>query len=179
MLVDFYGYATDCTVSGHIDLGSSRLSEFLERNDEIVVQRATLLGLRGEQPSSVARLTLRRDELFAAEARMPAGAAAATSERRIHTVRHLVRLVCGPYEFLGELHALPGAPPMRALLNRRSMVPLTGCVAIFDRGGNSEIRRAPVVVANGALIDVAEPARIEDLEPALAARLTELMGHAG
>ena len=179
MLVDFYGYAGDCTVSGQVELNGLRLSEFMEREESIVVQRATLVGLRGEQAVTAGRLTLDRDDFIGAETGNSGAGRPLASERRIHTVRHMVRLVSGPYEFIGELHALPGAPPMRALLNRRSMVPLTDAFAIFDRGGETEIRRAPVVVVNGALIDAAEPARIEDLEPSLVARLHEMAGQAG
>jgi hypothetical protein len=172
MALNFFAYASDCTVSGRVDLAGTRLSQYLETNEQLVVEDATLHGLRGEAPARAGRVTLQRHEIYAAEA-LAGAAGDARNSRRIHTVRHVMRFVSGPYTFVGELHALPGAQPLRSLLHRRSMVPLTQCAVVFARAGVSEVRRAAVVVLNGSLIDNAEPARIEDLGSALAAELAE------
>ncbi|MDP8905314.1 MAG: hypothetical protein M3N29_08360 [Chloroflexota bacterium] len=165
MQVDFYGYAGDCTISGRLDLTAGRLSEMLERADGIVVHGATLTGLHGEPERRLAQLTLGREDLFAVEATEPPPGGA----RRIHMVRHLIRLHCGPYTVLGELHALPGAPPLRGMLARRSVVPLTACTVTFARAGRLELRRAPVVIVNGWRIDRAEPASVDDFDAGRAA----------
>jgi hypothetical protein len=178
MVVDFYGYTGDCTVSGQVELGEARLAEYLEKNGELIVKNATLNGLNGEHPSSAGRLNLWHDDIYAAEARAPRSTGDLAAGRRIHTVRHVVRMVCGPYTIFGELHALPGARPLESLLRRRSMVPLTDCVVLFARAGTREVRRAPVVVVNGALIDAAEPGRLEDLGPGFAVELVEPQGQA-
>lgn len=172
MALNFFAYVGDCTVSGRVNLGGARLSQYLETNEQLVVEDATLHGLRGETTARAGKVTLQRHEIYAAEAL--AGAAGDTrNSRRIHTVRHVVRFVSGPYTFVGELHTLPGAQPLRSLMHRRSMVPLTNCAVVFARAGKSEVRRAAVVVVNGALIDIAEPARIDELGSALAAELAE------
>jgi hypothetical protein len=159
MQVDFYGYTGDCTVSGRLEITGRRLSEMLESAEDLAITDATLRGFRGEPAARLSQLTLGREDLFAVEASDPARDG---SSRRIHTVRHLVRLVCGRYTIVGELHALPGAPPLRAMLHRRSVVPLTNCTVSFERAGEVEVRRAQVVIVNGWRIDGAETVSLDE-----------------
>jgi len=158
MLVEIFGYAGDCTISGRLDMAGGRLTDLLEGASDVVVLDARLHGLGGEPVERVERLKLGRADLFAVEAGGPAGSDA----RRIHTVRHLVRFACGRYTIIGELHALPGARPLATLLAHRTMVPLTDCHVIYERDGEEEVRRAAVVIVNGLRIDTAEQIGLDD-----------------
>ena len=160
MLVDFFAYAGDCTVSGRIDLAAGRLSDRLDRAEDVVIHGARLHGFVDEPVAQVEKLRLGREDLFAVEATDVSGG----DGRRIHTVRHLVRFLCGRYRFIGELHTLPGAPPLQAVMARRSMVPLTNAVAFFDRDGSAEVRRVAVLIVNGRRIERAELIGLDDPE---------------
>ena len=158
MLVDFFGYAGDCTISGRLDMTEGRLTDLLEGTSVVIVLDARLHGFGGEPIEHVERLRLGRADLFAVEAAGTAGSDA----RRIHTVRHLVRFACGRYTIIGELHALPGARPLATLLAHRTMVPLTDCHVIYERDGAEEVRRAAVVIVNGLRIDSADEIGLDD-----------------
>lgn len=159
MQVDFYGYKGDCTVSGRLEVADRRLSEMLEHAEDLLITDVTLRGFRGEPAAKLSQLTLGREDLYAVEASDPSSYG---SGRRIHTVRHLVRFRCGQYTIVGELHALPGAPPLRAMLHRRSVVPLTNCTVTFERAGQDEIRRPAVVIINGWRIDAADTVSLDE-----------------
>jgi hypothetical protein len=166
MRIDFRGYAGDCTILGQIETDSARLSDALDRADEVVIHDATLHSLAGEQAMYTGEMVLKRDDLFAIEALTPPPG---NDQRRVRMVRHALRARLGPYTCFGELHALPGVPPLRTLLVRRTMIPLTNCLVHFRRGGQDEFRRAPLMIHNGRLIEHVELATAEQLENELAA----------
>jgi hypothetical protein len=162
------GYAGDCTVTGRMEL-EGRLSDALDRSDEIVLSDASLLSLADGRRIDLPELTLERDDLFAVEGH---GSPAGEDQRRVRMVRHLLQLQLGPYTCYGELHSLPGAAPLRALVARRTMVPLTSCVLVFRRGDEDEIRRVPMLVVNGARIDHVEEVTMQQVENEIAALAT-------
>ncbi len=166
MRIDFQGYAGDCTITGQIDTGGQRLSDALDQADEVVIHDAHLHSLAGEQEMSTGELVLRRDDLFAIEALTPPPT---NEQRRVRMVRHALRMQLGPYVVFGEFHALPGAAPLRTLLVRRTMIPLTNCLVHFRRAGRDEFQRARLLIINGHLIEHVELATTEQLENELAA----------
>jgi hypothetical protein len=165
MRIDFKGYAGDCTIAGQIETNGQRVSDALDQAEEVVVHEATLHSLAGASEMYTGEIVLRRDDLFAVEARGPSG----SEQRRVRTVRHALRVELGPYTCFGELHTLPGVQPLRTLLVRRTMVPLTNCLVHFRRGGSDEFRRAPLLIVNGSLIRHVEMATTDQLEHELAA----------
>ena len=166
MLISFQGYAGDCTIAGQIELDGARLSDALDRVDELVVHDATLHSLADGRQMGAAEMVLRRDDLFAIEGH---GAPPGNDQRRVRTVRHVLRLKLGPYTCFGELHTLPGVAPLRTLLVRRTMVPLTNCVLHFRRDGGDVFRRMPLLIVNGHQIEQVEEATTEQLENEFAA----------
>lgn len=166
MRISFQGYAGDCTIAGQIELDGMRLSDALDRMDEVVVHEATLHSLADGRQMHAGEMVLRRDDLFAIEG---SGGSPANEQRRVRTVRHVLRVQLGPYTCFGELHTLPGVAPLRTLLVRRTMVPLTNCLLHFVRNGRDEFRRMPLLVVNGRQIEQAEEATAEQLENELAA----------
>jgi hypothetical protein len=165
MRIDFIGYADDCTVAGQIEFDGGRLSDLLARAAELVVHDATLHSLRTGQRIRAGRIVLTSDDLLAVEGRGPSG----SEQRRVRTMRHLLRATLGPYVVFGDMHTLPGVEPLRLLLMRRTMVPLTNCAIHFQRAGHDEIARAAVLIVNGALIDRVEAATDQQLENEFAA----------
>lgn len=173
MRISFQGYAGDCTIGGEIELEGNRLSDALDRADEVVVHDATLNSLADNRQTYAGEMVLRRDDLFAIEGH---GGGGGDDQRRVRTVRHALRLRLGPYTCFGELHALPGVAPLRTLLVRRTMVPMTNCLLHFQRDGRDEFRRMPLLIVNGRQIEQVEEATTDQLENELAA-LAETDSH--
>lgn len=165
MHIGFQGYAGDCTITGKIEVNEARLSDALDRMDQLAIHDATLHSLGGAQAMYAGEMVLRRDDLFAVEA---SGELPTNEQRRVRTVRHALRLKLGPYVCYGEMHALPGVAPLRTILVRRTMVPLTNCLLRFRRGETDEFRRLPMLIVNGRLIDHVEETTTEELENELA-----------
>jgi hypothetical protein len=165
MRTRFRGYAADCTISGYVDLPAARLSDSLERTDLLLVHDARLRSLEGAREIAAGDVTLHRSELLAVQADGPAG----DRQKRVRTVRYPLRVQTGPYVILGNLHALPGMPPLRALLTRRTMVPLTSCRVVFRRDGRPVVHRAALVIVNGPLIKAVALTTAGQLESELAA----------
>ncbi|HWH36491.1 MAG TPA: hypothetical protein VNT28_01765 [Candidatus Limnocylindrales bacterium] len=171
MRVDFCGYSGDCTIHGQIDLPASRLSDALNREPQLVVHDVVLRSL--EQPSEMSAGDQAFDiaDLFAVEAPVPAG----DEQRRIRTVRELLRVEAGPYVIYGEMHSLPGIGGLRTFHARRGMVPMTQCQAIFERHGRLEVVATPFLLVNSRLVDhvdVATPEQYgEEVETRAAAAL--------
>jgi len=165
MRIDFRGYAGDCTIAGQIETGGLRLSDALDHADEVVIHDATLHSLANAQQMYAGEMVLKRDDLFVIEALTPPPA---NEQRRVRMVRHALRAELGPYTCFGEVHALPGVAPLRTLLVRRTMIPLTNCILHFRRGGRDEFHRAPLLIINGRQISHVEMATAEQLENELA-----------
>ena len=165
MRIDFRGYAGDCTLTGQIELEGERLSDALNRSDQLVVHDAVLCALANGRELAVGLVVLGREDLFAVEAEAPAG----DDRRRVRTVRHAMRAHAGPYVIFGEIHALPGVAPQRIFAERRAMTPLTNCVIVFERNGAKQTRRAPLVLVNGQLLEAIDLATAEELDDELAA----------
>jgi hypothetical protein len=168
MRIRLRGYAGDCTVTGDMDLDGVRLSDALNRLDELVVRDASLESLADGRSLDLPEVALRRDDIFAVE--VP-DAPPGEGQRRVRMVRHLLQLRMGPYTCVGELHALPGVAPLRTLLVRRTMVPLTNCTLAYERDGRPEIQRMPMLIVNAGHIDHAEEASSEQVVDTLAARV--------
>ena len=166
MRITFQGYAGDCTIDGEIDIESARLSDALDKMDEVVIHDATLHSLGDGRQMHAGEMKLLRDDLFLIEGQ--GGGSQGNEQRRVRTVRHALRVQLGPYTCFGELHALPGVAPLRTLLVRRTMVPLTNCLLHFRRAGRDEFRRMPLLIVNGRQIEHVEEATTEQLENEMA-----------
>ncbi|HSH22316.1 MAG TPA: hypothetical protein VK992_06860 [Candidatus Caenarcaniphilales bacterium] len=158
MLVEFLGYAADCTVSGQLELAGTRVSDAIDANGELTVRNATLRSLLGTRELFEPELVLERDELLAVEAAGPAGEAA----KRICTVRHRLRVELGPYVVLGQPHVLPGASPRRSLRARRRIVPLTDASILVPSDAGLETRQTRVLMVNASHIDAASVIGTDD-----------------
>jgi hypothetical protein len=145
MLIEFIGYAADCTITGQLELETERLSDQLNRDPTYVIYDANLESLDDGRVVTVSRLTLDRRDLLAVAANGPRGPEA----RRIHTVRHRLQVQLGSYTVLGHLHVMPGAAPLRSVGARRRMVPLTNATIAYVRAGIVEMQDVEALIVNG------------------------------
>ena len=149
MLIDFAGYAADCRVSGLLMLNAERLSDMLNHSSSVTVHDVTLESLDDGRVVELPRVTLDRDELYAVTAAGPRGPEA----RRIHTVRHRLEIKLGPYSVLGQLHTMPGAPPLASVGRRGPLVPLTASTIAYVTGGALRMEDATTLIVNRSVAE--------------------------
>ena len=149
MQIRFAGYAGDCRVSATLELTMDRLTDALNAADTILLRDAVLESLDDGRRVAMDRVELARDALYAVEAAGPSG----SRRRRVHTVRHRMHVQLGPYGVLGELHARPGIGPLRSLVRRGPMVPLTNATIAYMSGGQLQMHDAGTLLVNSALAD--------------------------
>jgi hypothetical protein len=173
--IQFLGFAGDCTIHGHVDIDGGRLSDALNRSADIVVHDATLRSLDTGQQAAASDVAISMDDLFLVEADAPGG----DEQRRIKTVRQLMRVEAGPYVVYGEMHALPGIGALRTFHSRRGLVPLTACHIMFFRGSRLEVIEASFALVNTRLVDdVDDKATPERYSDELQQRAAELASRA-
>ena len=158
------GYAADCTVEGEFELSKDRLREELNRQDQIVLLKATLTRLTDGSQISLPRVVLNQEELLAVDGgpmRNPS-LEDASGSRRLHTVRHRRRARVGPYSVVGSIHERPGVAPLGGMRTSSPFVVFTEARIAFQSGGTTEVRDVPALLVNGRLIswigDAAGPA---------------------
>jgi hypothetical protein len=170
--IDFMGFAGDCTVKGQIELADGRLSDALNRADGLLVHEAVLSSLEREQVMSAPELPVPLDDLFVVQAAAPAG----EQQRRVKTVRELLRIEAGPYVIYGEMHALPGIDAVRTFQSRRGMVPMTRCHILFARAGRVEDIEADFALVNTRLVDEVKRATPDQIHADLDVRRSAPVG---
>lgn len=162
MLIPFIGYAADCTIWGELTLQADRLKDQLERDRSIIVHRAAMEALADASSICVPRLTLALEDLLAVETSMPRG----IEGRRIHTVRHSLAAVVGPYRVHGLLHERPGAPPMSLVSSAHPVVSFTEAWITFDAGGVFVRRFVETLLVNASRMEWAgQAAALPRAEP--------------
>lgn len=147
MLIDFRGYAGGFIVSGRMDLTADRLTDQLDRDENLELSNVTLESLVDGRTVTIDQLALAPRELFAAKAIGPRGDAAL----RIVTVQHRLQAQIGPYNVLGRLHAEPGVSPLESVLRRWPMIPLTEATIAYVIGGVLEVRDGDTIIINREL----------------------------
>ncbi len=149
MQIRFAGYAGDCRVSATLELTMDRLTDALNAADTILLRDAVLESLDDGRRVALDRVELARNALYAVEATGPSG----DRRRRVRTVRHRMHVQLGPYGVLGEIHARPGIAPLRSLVARGPMVPLTNATIAYISGGQLQMHDAGTLLVNSALAD--------------------------
>jgi hypothetical protein len=163
MRIDFRGYAADCIVNGRIELTAVRLSDMLGHAEHITVEDAVLDSLDGTRSGPTGVLVLQRNELYAVNA----GPGSGDPERRVRTVRHMLRLGAGPYVFYGDMHSRPGADPLQFFHVRRGIVPLTNCHVLIHSAGGDTVEKADVILINAELVDALGETTTAEMNAAL------------
>ena len=150
MLIEFTAYAGDCLVRGSLSVpDGERLSDFVNGQPEFTITNAELVSYADGHTVTLDEVRLVRDDLFAIEAREPRGETA----RRIHTVRHRLELQAGPYTVLGQLHTMPGSPPLSSIGRRPTMIPLTNATIAYNDANGLHARDITTLIVNRELMD--------------------------
>lgn len=122
-LVEFVAYARDATLAGTLRLTADRLTDLLNRADEIDLRDVLSIDHEG-RVTELGQALIPRSDLIAVKAGEPRG-----NPRRRHRTRQTPAAAgAGPYHILGYLHGRPGADPLVHLGRRAPMVPLTDAV---------------------------------------------------
>ena len=64
-----------------------------------------------------------------------------------------MQLSIGPYIILGRLHVAPGQDPMRSVLQREPMIPLTNATVAYSVAGTIIARDIATIIVNRLQVD--------------------------
>jgi|SRR5579884_4033948 len=153
--IEVTGFAADCRIYGRLTLTAERLTDLLNGQDPIVLQHVLLESLEDGHLVELPELTVHREDLYAVVGSGPRG----SSHRRVRTRPYPVELALGPYLVTGQLHALPGANPVVAMLRRGPFVPLTNAAIAFVQAGEQRSDVVDTLLVHRLLVDWVRPAR--------------------
>jgi hypothetical protein len=120
-MIDFEGYAGDCRIHAHLEIGTNRLTDVLNSTSELRIVDARLESLADGHGVELPELVLEHDELCAVVAAGPRGDAA----RRLRTRATRVVIELDPYRIEGNIHGTPASDPIGLVLRRAAWIPLT------------------------------------------------------
>jgi hypothetical protein len=142
--VEFQGFAGDCTIEGQITMFGERLTDFLNGQERFRLHHVKFRSLEDGHVVQVDSVSLERDELLAVVGTGPRG----SEKQRIQLEETRMQLSIGPYIILGRLHTLPGVDPMRNVLQRETMVPLTGATIAYSLAGETIAQDVGTIIVN-------------------------------
>lgn len=142
--IDFTGFAGDCTISGQITMFGERLTDFLNGQERFRLHHVVCTSLADGHTVPVDSISVERDELLAVVATGPRGAEA----QRVALETARLELAVGPYVILGHLHMPPGSDPMHNVLQRDSMIPLTGATIAYSLAGATVAQDVGTIIIN-------------------------------
>jgi hypothetical protein len=155
--VEFHGFAGDCTISGQVTMFGARLTDFLNGQERFRVHHVEFTSLEDGHVVPIDSVSLERDDLLAVVGTGPRGKEA----YRIEVEDARFQLSIGPYLILGRLHTVPGLDPMRSVLQREPMIPLTGATIVYSVAGTPVARDVPTVIVNRRLVEWIAPSADE------------------
>ncbi|MEO5883937.1 MAG: hypothetical protein ABIQ58_00260 [Candidatus Limnocylindrales bacterium] len=147
--VEFQGFAGDCTITGRITMFGERLSDFLNGQDRFRLHHVELESLEDGHRVAVDSVSVEREDLLAIVGTGPRGA----EKQRVHREESRMQLSIGPYVILGRLHVKPGLDPMRSVLQREPMIPLTTATVAYSVGGVIVVRDVSTIIVNRLQVD--------------------------
>lgn len=157
-LIEFVGYALDCLLTGSLRLEADRLSDLLNKTDEIDLVEVVCHGLEGNVVQAD-HVVVTRADLVAVAAGDPRG----RSSLRQHTRQVAVAAGAGPYVMHGYIHGRPGADPMLHLGRRPPMVPLTDATIAYETADGWRRDDASTLIVNRDTADWFRLAREDEL----------------
>ena len=120
MFIGFTGYGVDFIVRGRVELDGERLTDMLERTEEILVRDAVLEGLDDLAHVELPDYVVSRSELLAALGGGPRG----SHTHRIRATARRIQASVGPYRVLGRLHTRGDGTIAERLFDGGPLVPL-------------------------------------------------------
>lgn len=155
--LEFEGFAADCRIVARLTLIDERLSDMLNAQARFRLFEVTLVSLQDGHEVRLPELRIDREELLAVVAAGPRG----IRERRIKTEPVRMQLGLGPYTVLGRLHLPPGRDPVRAVMQRGPMMPLTNATVAYVEAGAVRALDVDALVVNRTRADWIQPSADE------------------
>jgi hypothetical protein len=147
--VEFQGFAGDCTISGRITMFGERLTDFLNGQERFRLHKVQFQSLEDGHEVPVDSVSVERDDLLLVVGTGPRG----SEKQRVRLDEQRMQLSIGPYMVLGRLHLKPGQDPMKNVLQREPMIPLTMATIAYTVAGTIVARDVPTVIVNRLLVD--------------------------
>lgn len=147
--VEFQGFAGDCTITGRITMFGERLTDFLNGQERFRLHHLELESLDDGHKVPVDSLSVERDDLLAVVGTGPRG----SEKQRVRRDEQRMQLSIGPYIILGRLHVAPGQDPMRSVLQREPMIPLTNATVAYSVAGTIIARDIGTIIVNRLQVD--------------------------
>lgn len=142
--VEFHGYAGDCTIAGQVTMFGERLTDFLNGQERFRLHHVEFTSLEDGHVVPLDSVSLERDDLLAVVGTGPRGSEA----QRVELEETRMQLAIGPYIVLGRLHTQPGVDPMKNVLQRETMIPLTQATIAYSVAGATIARDIPTIIVN-------------------------------
>jgi hypothetical protein len=142
--VEFQAFAGDCTVTGRLTMFGERLTDFLNGQERFRVHHVTFQSLDDGRYVQEDSISLERDDLLAVVASGPRG----SEKQRVRREEARMQLSIGRYIILGRLHVDPGIDPMKSVLQREPMIPLTSATIAYSVAGAVEAVDVPTIIVN-------------------------------
>ena len=147
--VEFQGFAGDCTIAGRITMFGERLTDFLNGQERFHLHKVQFESLDDGHVVPMDSVSLERDDLLAVVGTGPRG----DEKRRVRLAETRMQLSIGPYIILGRLHAQPGLDPMKSVLQREPMIPLTSATMAYSVAGSVVARDVGTLIVNRFQVD--------------------------
>jgi hypothetical protein len=151
--LECHGFAADCRIVARLTLIDERLSTMMNAQARFRLFDVTLVSLDDGHEVALPELRIDRDELLAVVASGPRG----IRDRRVKTEQVRMQLGLGPYTVLGKLHLPPGRDPVRAVMQRGPMMPLTNATIAFVESGAVRAIDAEALIVNRTRADWIQP----------------------
>ena len=146
---EFQGFAGDCTIAGRITMFGERLTDFLNGQERFLLHHVECESLEDGHKVPVDSISLERDDLLAIVGTGPRG----SEKQRVRRDMQRMQLSLGPYIILGRLHVKPGLDPMKSVLQREPMIPLTNATIAYSVAGAIVVRDLGTLIVNRLQVD--------------------------
>ena len=147
--VDFQGFAGDCTITGRITMFGERLTDFLNGQERFRLHKVRFQSLEDGHVVPMDSISLEREDLLAIVGTGPRG----DEKQRVRRESARLQLSIGPYILLGRLHVRPGQDPMKSVLQREPMIPLTQVTMAYSVAGTVVARDIDTIIVNRLQVD--------------------------
>lgn len=147
--VEFQGFGGDCTIAGRITMFGERLTDFLNGQERFRLHKCEFTSLDDGHVVPLDSISLEREELLCVVGTGPRGSV----KQRVRLEATRMQLAIGPYIILGRLHTRAGLDPMKSVLQREPMIPLTTATIAFTLAGATVVQDVPTIIVNRLLVD--------------------------
>lgn len=147
--VEFQGFAGDCTITGRITMFGERLTDFLNGQERFRLHHVEFESLDDGHKVPMDSISLEREDLLVVVGTGPRG----SEKQRVRREEQRMQLSIGPYLILGRLHVTPGMDPMKSVLQREPMIPLTSATIAYSVAGAIVARDIGTLIVNRLQVD--------------------------